>query len=108
LEPFLRGPKIAYLRCFTNITPVALYMCVYSGLRPSPSVAAVNEKFLSRFGGSKVLGAGKVFFIKQQMDYVRQSHFCANFLCLFHLIQEMSRKGEYFCPNGATRTPKYE
>jgi hypothetical protein len=27
---------------------------------------------------------------------------------LFHLIQEMSRKGEYFCPNGATRTPKYE
>ena len=33
----------------------------YSGLRPSPSVAAVNEKFLSRFGGSKVLGAAKFF-----------------------------------------------
>ena len=33
----------------------------YSGLRPSPSVAAVNEIFLSRFRGSKVLGAAKFF-----------------------------------------------
>ena len=59
----------------------------YSGLRPSPSVAAVNEKFLSRFGGSKVLGVAK-FLIKRHMDYVRKSHFCANFLCLFYLIQD--------------------
>ena len=57
----------------------------YSGLRPSPSVAAVNEKFLSRFGGARFLGCK--LFIKPQIDYVRESHFCATFLCLFYLIQ---------------------
>ena len=57
-----------------------------SGLRPSPSVAAVNEKFLSRFGGARFLGCK--LFIKPQIDYVRKSHFCATFLCLFYLIQD--------------------
>ena len=40
----------------------------YSGLRPSPSVAAVNEKFLSRFGGSKLLGAAKFLILLNMLN----------------------------------------